>query len=285
MSHARDLRLEFQMSACNESFSAKPGKKLSWAPPSSSSRVGPPAVRWEFHDTPDPLTRYVRDRRQSLAIRELWKATRTTGRDWSQVLVVCGGVGGEGTFLKKLGFRRITVADTGEGLIRYMGIRDRSLAGVVADSERLPFADDSFDLVLVQDGIHHLKIPALGVAEMLRVTRRAIIVIEPHEGLVARLIGTKVEKDAETGALNFVFRWNRWLFRQVVSSYWVDVEFELRVLRFWDHSTAMLKLFRWLPGDSARLRAIQISYWILKNFFGWAGNMFVGIAIKNPPEV
>lgn len=236
--------------------------------------------RWGFHDTPDPLIRYVRDRRQILAVERLLDTTRTFPKDWKSVLVICGGVGGEGTFLAKRGFPIPTVCDFMGGLLRIMQTRDPRLRGVVADSARLPFADASYDLVLVQDGLHHLKNPPLGLAEMLRVTRRAIIVIEPHEGVVARLIGTKVEKDEETGALNFVFRWNRWLFTQGVSSFWVGQEFQIQVLRFWDHSTAMLRIFRWLPGDIPRLRAIQVSYWILKNLFGWAGNMFVGIAIK-----
>jgi len=244
------------------------------------TEFGCPSVRWEFHDTPNPLTRYVRDRRQVLAVHELLKISGTQSKDWQSVLVVCGGVGGEGTFLRKAGFARAMVADYSEGLIRYMEIRDPELTGVVADSERLPFSANSFDLVLVQDGIHHLKIPPLGVAEMLRVARRAILVIEPHEGLVAQLIGTKVEKDQETGALNFVFRWNRWLFRQVVASYLVGTDYQVQVLRFWDHSTAMLKAFGWLPSEDLRLRAIQVSYWLLKNFFGWMGNMFVGIVIK-----
>ena len=236
--------------------------------------------RWVFHDTPDPLIRYVRDRRQILAVERLLGMTRSIPKDWKSVLVICGGVGGEGTFLAKQGFPIPTVCDCQGGLLRIMQTRDPRLRGVVADSARLPFTDASYDLVLVQDGLHHLKNPPLGLAEMLRVARRAIIVIEPHEGVVARLIGTKVEKDEETGALNFVFRWNRWLFRQVVSSFWVGQDFQIEVLRFWDHSTAMLRIFRWLPGDTARLRAIQLSYGILKNCFGWAGNMFVGIAIK-----
>lgn len=268
------------MSAPFDPGFAKLREEIPHTLPLPQNRLAPPEVRWRFHDTPDLLTRYVRDRRQSLAVRELFDVTGTTSRDWPQVLVVCGGVGGEGTYLKKIGFPHITVADFSEGLIRYMGVRDRRLVGVVADSERLPFANGSFDLVLVQDGIHHLKIPVLGVTEMLRVTRRAVIVIEPHEGMVARLIGTKVEKDVETGSLNFVFRWNRWLFRQVVSSFWVGQDFQIQVLRFWDHSTAMLKIFRWLPGDNARLLAIRFSYWVLKNFFAWAGNMFVGLAVK-----
>ena len=236
--------------------------------------------RWGFHDTPDPLTRYVRDRRQILAIRSLRRLAGTEPKDWESVLVVCGGVGGEGTCLRKMGFPAPTVCDFETALLQIMQRRDPVLPGVAADTGRLPFADNSFDLVLVQDGIHHLKSPPGGVVEMLRVARRAVIVIEPHEGIVAQLIGTKIEKDEETGALNHVFRWNQWLFRQVVASYLVGTDYQVEVLRFWDHSTAMLKAFGWLPSDGLRLRAIQASYWLLKNFFGWMGNMFVGIVLK-----
>ena len=54
-----------------------------------------------------------------------------------------------------------------------------SLIPVVADVERLPFADDSFDLVFVHDGLHHLEDPMVGLREMARVARRAVSVNEP----------------------------------------------------------------------------------------------------------
>jgi ubiquinone/menaquinone biosynthesis C-methylase UbiE len=159
-----------------------------------------------------------------------------------------------------------------------MGQRDPDLRGTVCDAQRLPFVDGSFDLVLVQDGIHHLRNPALGITEMLRVARRAVVVIEPHEGLVARLFGTKIER--EGGQENFVFRWDRRMFVQVVSSYLVGKKFHVRTLRFWDHSLAMLQLFRWLPNDGLKLAAIRTGYAVLNGLGGFGGNMFVGIATR-----
>jgi ubiquinone/menaquinone biosynthesis C-methylase UbiE len=233
--------------------------------------------RWSFHDTPEPLTRFLRDRRQNRAVQELLRQTDTRPEHWDRVLVVCGGVGGEGTFLRKQGFRNVTVSEFDPALLRIMGQRDRSLRGAACDAQHLPFAGGSFDLVLVQDGIHHLKNPALGITEMLRVARRAVVVIEPHDGVVARLLGIRIER--EGGQENFVFRWNRRMFVQVVSSFLVGTPFHVCTLRFWDHSLAMLRLFRWLPGDRLKLLGIQIGYGVLKLMDSLGGNMFVGIVI------
>jgi len=244
--------------------------------------VVPPKVaeahRWSFHDTPDSLTRFLRDRRQKRALQELVRQTGVQTGSWGKVLVVCGGVGGEGTFLRKQGFQNVTVSEFDPSLLKIMGQRDPDLRGAACDAQRLAFSDASFDLVLVQDGIHHLKNPALGVTEMLRVARRAVVVIEPHEGWVARLFGTKVERDG--GHENFVFRWNHRMFVQVVSSYLVGEKFQVRTMRFWDHSLAMLRLVRWLPCNRFKLAAIRAGYGLLDRLFGFLGNMFIGIAIR-----
>ena len=58
---------------------------------------------------------------------------------------------------------------------------------IVADVERLPFADRSIDLVYVHDGLHHLAHPLTGLAEMARVARRAVSVTEPARAAVTRL--------------------------------------------------------------------------------------------------
>ena len=54
-----------------------------------------------------------------------------------------------------------------------------TLVESVADAEALPFRDDSMDIVYVHDGLHHLEEPALGVAEMARVARKAVSISEP----------------------------------------------------------------------------------------------------------
>ena len=55
------------------------------------------------------------------------------------------------------------------------------IEAVTADATRLPFADRSFDVVLVHDGLHHLEDPWLGLAEMARVARHTVSVTEPAE--------------------------------------------------------------------------------------------------------
>jgi len=50
-----------------------------------------------------------------------------------------------------------------------------------ADLHHLPFADGSFDLVLSLEVLEHLPVPAAGLAELLRVSRRYVLVSVPHE--------------------------------------------------------------------------------------------------------
>jgi ubiquinone/menaquinone biosynthesis C-methylase UbiE len=49
-----------------------------------------------------------------------------------------------------------------------------------ADAARLPFADNSFDLVYCWEVLHHLSNPALTVAEMARVSRQYVLLVEPN---------------------------------------------------------------------------------------------------------
>ncbi len=55
--------------------------------------------RYSFHDTKDPLTRYLRDRRLNIALSEIKKSTKDPIYDW-KILTVCDGVGGKGLFLR-----------------------------------------------------------------------------------------------------------------------------------------------------------------------------------------
>jgi 16S rRNA G1207 methylase RsmC len=67
------------------------------------------AAEWDFNFTTDRLVRFLRDRRLDVALTLLTQhgtlGTRNT------VLVVCGGVGGEGVYLLRHGFADVTVSD------------------------------------------------------------------------------------------------------------------------------------------------------------------------------
>lgn len=54
-------------------------------------------------------------------------------------------------------------------------------AALSADVEALPFGDGEIDCVVAKEAFHHWPRPMLGVYEMLRVARKAILLIEPFD--------------------------------------------------------------------------------------------------------
>jgi SAM-dependent methyltransferase len=100
----------------------------------------------------------------------------------STALTICGGSGVDAEFLAQAG-ARVILSDISLGVVLQARERARrhglDISLVVADAEALPFRDGSIDLVYVHDGLHHLERPALGLAEMARVARRAVSVSEP----------------------------------------------------------------------------------------------------------
>jgi ubiquinone/menaquinone biosynthesis C-methylase UbiE len=117
-------------------------------------------------------------------------------------LTVCGGSGMDAEFLYRQGARPVVSTDLSLGAARRVAERGRrfnvSLIPVVADVERLPFADGSFDLVFVHDGLHHLEDPMVGLREMARVARRAVSVNEPARADATRMavrLGLSVEHE------------------------------------------------------------------------------------------
>jgi ubiquinone/menaquinone biosynthesis C-methylase UbiE/uncharacterized protein YbaR (Trm112 family) len=116
---------------------------------------------------------------------------------------VCGGSGMEAEFLARCG-ANVVLTDISLGAVGRALERARrfgfELTGVVADAERLPFPDASFDVAYVHDGLHHLERPLEALAEMARVARRAVSVNEPARaaatGLAVRLGLSDVEEEA-----------------------------------------------------------------------------------------
>lgn len=108
----------------------------------------------------------------------------------ASALTVCGGSGMDAEFLARSG-ARVIASDISLGAARRTRERARryglDITPIVADVERLPFADGSFDVVLVHDGLHHLERPHVGLAEMARVARHWVSVTEP-----ARAVATSI---------------------------------------------------------------------------------------------
>lgn len=236
--------------------------------------------RWEFHYTQDPLVRYLRDRRLRIGLGHILTILGQDLRDileW-RALVVCGGVGGEGTFLANLGFRDVTVSDFSEKSLDLCRTFDDRLKTLALNAEDLALEADTYDLVVVQDGIHHLSRPALGFTEMLRVSRRAVLIIEPHVGQVARVFGQTWERSH--GATNYVFRWNQNLLEQTTRSYLLSETTYVKALRVWDHNLKVGRVARRGP-EGLRVAFAKSIYRTLGSLLPGAGNNMVGVVIKD----
>jgi ubiquinone/menaquinone biosynthesis C-methylase UbiE len=249
---------------------------------------------WAFHDTSDPVMRYLRDRRLRVAVDALIEAMGLQPEQWT-ALVVCGGVGGEGTYLANRGCRSVVVSDFSAHALGICERRDPRLRTRQLNAEALDVPDDSYDVVLVQDGLHELRRPVLGLTEMMRVARRAVAVIEPHRGIVSHLFGRVWERhedhypEAEAGegaaadrvGENYVFRWNAQLFTDVARSYLMKEASDVKVIRFWNHHPIVGRVAGLAGGGRLGLLAARATYGLLDRTAWWIGNAMVGIVTKN----
>ena len=124
------------------------------------------------------------------------------GVTFATALTVCGGSGMDAEYLARRGASVVT-CDISAGAARRAAERARryglDIRSVVADAERLPFVDRSFDLVYVHDGLHHLDDPWAALREMARIASRCVSVSEPAEAALtaaAVRLGLAQEEEA-----------------------------------------------------------------------------------------
>lgn len=139
--------------------------------------AAPALTRWEeayqAFETPAQELRKFVDRLRSIGA-DGWD------RD-SRVLEVFSGRGTGLQAWHALGFRRVVGVDYSAALVFSSAAPG---LGVIGDARRLPFASDSVDIAIVQNGLHHLE-PAddvgLALSEMRRVLtpQGRMVIIEP----------------------------------------------------------------------------------------------------------
>jgi hypothetical protein len=149
---------------------------------------------------------------------------------------------------------------------------------LVINAERAEVADESYDVTIVQDGLHHLRSPVQGFVEMLRIARTATIFLEPHQSLVGSLIGTKWEHNEE--AVNYVFRWNRKLVHDVASSFLCSERFLNLSYSFWHHNIVFERVGRALGSGVLGLSTVKLIKSALDTVVYSAGNQFCGLVVK-----
>jgi SAM-dependent methyltransferase len=86
---------------------------------------------------------------------------------------------GEGAFLRRAAARKIAAGGIDIREDRVGACREAGLDVRVAEADRLPFADASFDCVSMTLVAHHLPFLRTALAEALRVAARAVFVLDP----------------------------------------------------------------------------------------------------------
>jgi ubiquinone/menaquinone biosynthesis C-methylase UbiE len=230
----------------------------------------------------DDLTVYLTRWRLHKALSLLRKVEPLRITDESSILVLCAGEGYEGTVLADLGYRNITVSDLSSKVTKMAVQRDPRLTGIALNAEETRLDANSFDVVVVQDGLHHLQRPTQGFIEMLRITRVAAIFLEPHASLAGGLLGRKWEVHGP--AVNYVFRWSGELVEQISSSYLGPDSFKNLSFSFWHHNVVFARLGARMRGGRFALGSIRLLKATLDCLFSSIGNQFCGIVIKGPRE-
>lgn len=198
-------------------------------------------------------------------------------------LTVCGGSGMDAEFLARAG-ARVVSSDISLGAARRTRERARryglEITAVVADVEHLPFADRSFDLVLVHDGLHHLEEPEAGLAEMARVARRWVSITEPARAAataIAVRAGLAVERE---DAGNRVARLSPTEIGRFLSKAGFHLLLAQRYAMYYRHQPGS-----WFQALSrpAILPFVRAAWRAANALFGRAGNKMVVIAERTVP--
>jgi len=127
------------------------------------------------------------------------------------VLDICCGSGMMSEYYAKKG-AKVSGIDLSPEAVERASIRSKKYNFQaefrIADSTDLPFPDNSFDIVSVHDGLHHLSNPKKAVLEMARVAKKGVIIIEPAKAVITSasvLLGISKEYE-ET---DFVYRFRK----------------------------------------------------------------------------
>lgn len=135
------------------------------------------------HHYPRPV-RWLIESKFHRALRLLGHVTST------DALCVCGGSGMDAEWLARLGVRPTILDISPEALARARIRAQRhgfTATLVRGDAARLPFSDQSFNMALVHDGLHHLDDPYCALDEMARVAKHELVVMEPASAALTRL--------------------------------------------------------------------------------------------------
>jgi SAM-dependent methyltransferase len=179
----------------------------------------------------------------------------------SDVLVI-GGSAEDGRLLYKVGFTRVTLSNLLDPRpSEQADLDDAEMRTVRLDAEAMELADNSYDLVLAHEVLHHCRSPHKALLEMLRVSRRHVILLEPNNSVTMQALlrlrfsfpyelPAVIASGFQTGGVrdsnipNYIYRWNATDMYQTAASYLAESEFNIYTQAYWDFNVDEAELQR-----------------------------------------
>lgn len=147
------------------------------------------------------------------------------------ILAVCSGRPEHKLFME-MKFRNVTISNLDERIQEndFVPFEYRS-----ENVQNLSFKNRSFDYIFVSDGLHHCRSPHIALLEMVRVSKKGIIVFESRDSFLMRTaVRLKLTFDYEVAAVatnnfqyggvnnshipNFIYRWTEREFKKTIQS-------------------------------------------------------------------
>jgi SAM-dependent methyltransferase len=180
----------------------------------------------------------------------------------NQRVLIVGGSSEDEDVLRRAGFTRMVNSNLESDVGRMKGgnpahvLQHRTL-----DVEQMDLPDESFDLVFAHAVLHHCRSPHRALCEMLRVSRRFVVFLEPNDSLAMSLLvrlkfsfpyelPAVIAHDGRSGGVrdsqipNFIYRWNDTEVRKTASSYMPERATSVHAYPYWDFSVTEDNLSR-----------------------------------------
>ena len=162
--------------------------------------------------------------------------------NWGSALAICSEYN-EPQMIPAHPFSEIVLTgfgDQAEDVARYCEY-DPRVSYECQNAECLPYDSGSFDVVVCKEGLHHLARPILGVYEMLRIARKAVVIIEPYQTFFGNLLeqfglASVYERNYDRNINyrdNYVFRFDRKMLESILNSYYIDSAYQLELYVGW----------------------------------------------------
>lgn len=173
------------------------------------------------------------------------------GVDPAGSVLVIGGGSHDLAALARLGFRKVALSNLQESLAGITIPEGLEVESFPADAEAIALPDASFDLVFAHEVLHHCASPHRALCEMLRVARRHVVILEPNDSAVMRLLvrfrlsfpyelmavvanGYVAGGVRNSNVPNFIYRWNAHEVWKTASAYVAAEPVQVSAAPYWD---------------------------------------------------